>query len=147
MRAINTEYKGYLFRSRLEARWAVYFDELGIKWQYEIEGFEDGKTRYLPDFYFTDFDVWAEVKPEGHNKKDLKKWLMFGEEKCLVILEGIPHSRPSDCYTLKDILLVIPFAHLMKSSYGFLWYAAGDEDWAEYEPFESAIKKANQIRF
>lgn len=26
--AIQTEYNGYLFRSRLEARWAVFFDAL-----------------------------------------------------------------------------------------------------------------------
>jgi hypothetical protein len=30
VRAIKTEYKGYLFRSRLEARWAVFFDVLSI---------------------------------------------------------------------------------------------------------------------
>jgi len=49
IKAINTEYKGYKFRSRLEARWAVYFDSLGIKWEYEIEGFEfeDGINIYL----------------------------------------------------------------------------------------------------
>ena len=28
--AIQTEYGGYKFRSRTEARWAVYFDALGI---------------------------------------------------------------------------------------------------------------------
>lgn len=51
IKAIETEYKGYLFRSRLEARWAVFFDEIGAKWEYEPEGYvlEDG-TMYLPDF-------------------------------------------------------------------------------------------------
>lgn len=49
--AIETRYGGCLFRSRLEARWAVFFDHLGIAWEYEPEGFElnDGR-RYLPDF-------------------------------------------------------------------------------------------------
>ena len=37
-KAVQTEYKGYLFRSRLEARWAVFFDTLGIQWEYEPEG-------------------------------------------------------------------------------------------------------------
>lgn len=52
MRAIETRYKGRLFRSRLEARYAVLFDALHITWDYEPEGFElpDG-TRYLPDFW------------------------------------------------------------------------------------------------
>ena len=73
IKAIETEYKGYRFRSRLEARWAVFFDEAGIKWEYEPEGFElpSGK-RYLPDFKIhnvydtrsdTTYDsLWVEVK-------------------------------------------------------------------------------------
>ena len=42
LRAIQTEYKGYRFRSRLEARWAVFFDTLGVKWEYEPEGYDLG---------------------------------------------------------------------------------------------------------
>lgn len=37
-KAIQTEYRGYLFRSRLEARWAVFFDACRIPWEYEPEG-------------------------------------------------------------------------------------------------------------
>ena len=40
IKAIETEYNGYRFRSRLEARWAVFFDAMGIKYEYEPEGFE-----------------------------------------------------------------------------------------------------------
>ena len=52
LQPIETRYKGYNFRSRLEARWAVFFDRLGLHWEYEKEGFylPDG-TMYLPDFY------------------------------------------------------------------------------------------------
>jgi hypothetical protein len=67
--AIETEYAGCRFRSRLEARWAVFFDHLGIKWAYEPQGYEIPtdpwvtETRgYLPDFWLPDFDVWCEVK-------------------------------------------------------------------------------------
>lgn len=51
IKPIETYYNGYKFRSRLEARWAVLFDALGIEYEYESEGFEfpNGK-RYLPDF-------------------------------------------------------------------------------------------------
>lgn len=64
IKAIETEYNGYRFRSRLEARWAVFFDAAGIKYEYEPEGYvlEDG-TRYLPDFFLPDFNVHAEIKP------------------------------------------------------------------------------------
>ena len=32
---IETTYNGVRLRSRLEARWAVFFDALGVKWLYE----------------------------------------------------------------------------------------------------------------
>ncbi len=51
MKAIETVYAGCRFRSRLEARWAVFFDQLGISWEYEPEGFEFHGHRYLPDFW------------------------------------------------------------------------------------------------
>ena len=70
MKAIETEYKGYKFRSRLEARWAVFFDAIGIKWEYEPEGyqFEDG-TMYLPDFYLPDLATYVEIKPESDKER------------------------------------------------------------------------------
>ena len=40
IKAIETTYKGYRFRSRLEARWAVFFETLGIRWKYENEGYQ-----------------------------------------------------------------------------------------------------------
>lgn len=44
--AIETRYAGHLFRSRLEARWAAFFDLTGIKWQYE----PFDAAGYIPDF-------------------------------------------------------------------------------------------------
>ena len=47
----ETKYKGYRFRSRLEAKWAVFFDACGVKWEYEPEGYDLGdELSYLPDF-------------------------------------------------------------------------------------------------
>lgn len=47
----DTYYKGYRFRSRLEARWAVFFDACGVDWEYEPEGYDLGNgMSYLPDF-------------------------------------------------------------------------------------------------
>lgn len=76
IRAIETHYAGHRFRSRLEARWAVAFDRMGIAWEYEPQGFhvthrlthEEGTFPYLPDFYLPDLNVWAEVK--GHLDDD-----------------------------------------------------------------------------
>lgn len=63
MKAIETRYAGCRFRSRLEARWAVFFDALGMRWEYEPEGFElPSGARYLPDFWLPDNRKWVEVK-------------------------------------------------------------------------------------
>jgi hypothetical protein len=65
IKAIETRYKGYRFRSRLEARWAVFLETVGLRWRYETEGFEFGpEIRYLPDFYLPDWDIFLEIKPE-----------------------------------------------------------------------------------
>ena len=61
LKAIETEYRGYRFRSRLEARWAVFFDEAGIEWVYEPQGFDVNGRYYLPDFYLPQFGYF-EVK-------------------------------------------------------------------------------------
>jgi len=63
-RPIETYYNGYRFRSRLEARWAVFFDSAFIDYQYEPEGYvlSDGNC-YLPDFYLPLFHMFVEIKP------------------------------------------------------------------------------------
>lgn len=64
LKAIETLYKGYRFRSRLEARWAVFFDAAGIRYEYEPEGFDLGEAGwYLPDFRIPIWDAWVEIKP------------------------------------------------------------------------------------
>lgn len=61
---IQTLYDGVEFRSRLEARWAVFFNSIGVKWIYEPEGFDlDENIKYLPDFYLPYFESYFEVKP------------------------------------------------------------------------------------
>jgi len=62
IKAIETEYAGCRFRSRLEARWAVFFNALGVRWEYEPQGYEGDGFRYLPDFWLPDFGIFAEVK-------------------------------------------------------------------------------------
>lgn len=63
IKAIETVYAGCRFRSRLEARWAVFFDTLGVKWLYEPQGYVlgNGET-YLPDFWLPKLQLWVEVK-------------------------------------------------------------------------------------
>lgn len=63
LKAIPTTYGDVVFRSRLEARWAVFFDSMGLRWAYEPEGFIlPSGERYLPDFKVQDIG-WLEIKP------------------------------------------------------------------------------------
>jgi hypothetical protein len=65
IKPIETVYNGCRFRSRLEARWAVFFDALGIDYEYETEGYDLGRELgwYLPDFYLPTLNYWVEIKP------------------------------------------------------------------------------------
>ena len=68
LRPIETVYRGYRFRSRLEARWAVFFQTLGVPWEYEPQGYKLSDGRWsLADFRvkLADHVLWAEVKPGG----------------------------------------------------------------------------------
>lgn len=62
-----TFFDGYWFSSRLEARWAVYLDYLGVNFQYEEMRFTLPPYKYLPDFEIWDEDseefFWLEIKP------------------------------------------------------------------------------------
>lgn len=96
IRPIQTSYAGCLFRSRLEARWAVFFDALGIEWEYEPEGFETTAGNYLPDFriqlYFP-FPAWTwfEVKPD-EAPDDPRHAAFVAAGNYLTIARGIPRS-------------------------------------------------------
>jgi hypothetical protein len=63
-RAMQTMFHGTRYKSRTEARWAVFFWTLQIPCEYEPEGFVfDGeKVTYLPDFYLPEQDCFVEVK-------------------------------------------------------------------------------------
>ena len=70
--AIQTKYQGFRFRSRTEAKWAVFLNSLGVKWDYEVEGFKLPSGYYLPDFLLTGIKAWVEIKgkePSDHERQ------------------------------------------------------------------------------
>ena len=106
--AIQTEYKGYRFRSRLEARWAVFFDACHVNWEYEPEGFAlpNGQF-YLPDFLLhgcagrSPSDLYVEVKGKM-TETDAKKIRQFSSindferqeiSNPILVVAGIPYGN------------------------------------------------------
>lgn len=61
--SIPTTYKGIRMRSKLETEWAQWFDEYGIIWAYEPEGFAlPNGIAYLPDFWLPEMNTVFEAK-------------------------------------------------------------------------------------
>jgi hypothetical protein len=76
VKAIQTRYAGCHFRSRLEARWAVAMDHLGVKWEYEPQGFRmTSGACYLADFWLPSSSVYLEIKGPDPTTEEISKGL------------------------------------------------------------------------
>lgn len=168
---IQTEYNGNKFRSRLEARWAVFFNRIGLKFVYEKEGFELGEgKRYLPDFWIPvseddDWGCWIEIKATQATKDELDKmYRVVNATKCSgFIIQGNPWPRE---YNITSFYY--DNGSVFKSTkLKFGWYysgyedtsfiAIGNEELAEGSPetevivddtyLERAFKSARQSQF
>jgi hypothetical protein len=98
MKAIETRYKGYRFRSRLEARWAIFFDALGLTWEYEPEGFETDAGWYLPDFFLHGNGrrgPYVEIKATAPTETEIAKMVSVCEGKATygLIISGTPSFK------------------------------------------------------
>lgn len=91
---IATSYAGCRFRSRLEARWAVVFDHLDIRWEYESQGYQIGDVRYLPDFLLPDIEdgIFVEVKGVW-SIKDFVKVMAATEIRPVLLVGDIPRPK------------------------------------------------------
>jgi len=96
--AIPTRYAGCYFRSRLEARWAVFFDQLSIPWEYEAEGFVTESGPYLPDFRvqlpgtISGEYQWFEVKPDYAMVDPRHAALAKQAEAPMIVARGMPRD-------------------------------------------------------
>jgi hypothetical protein len=80
--SIRTEYDGQMFRSKLEADYARFFDEIGLRWVYEDKGRYFGDVFYLVDFWLPRSRQIIEVKG------------VFQPDDCKKIQAVLAHSAP-----------------------------------------------------
>ena len=92
---LPTYYGGVKFKSALEARWALYFDEINVAWRYEDEAYALECGSYLPDFWLPVAGMHAEVKPDsGFSYLEVTRCLqlaaMTGDP--IILLDGPPRA-------------------------------------------------------
>lgn len=127
MQAIQTPYKGYRFRSRTEARWAVFFDAIGITWSYEVEGFNLSGTNYLPDFWIEPWNSWVEIKGPAPTDEEIEKCRLLAEMsgKQVLLIHGEPWSEND------------------KNSYGIQVFRTPNDHWHMSEGWEFGEGRRN----
>lgn len=111
LKAIETVYNGYRFRSRLEARWAVFFGQMGVPYEYEGQGFDLDKVWYLPDFFIPNWGrtpehrgTFLEIKPElprlDGPEVDKCRRLAIASQKWCFLLVGQPWPGEFEIITI-----------------------------------------------
>lgn len=163
IKPIETVYNGYRFRSRLEARWAVFFDAMGIEYEYEPEGYvlPDG-SKYLPDFRLLNvrhrgYDEWEPVYVEVKgiiSPYDEKRIEQF--PRPIIILGSLPANYEEYKAKEFDDWRFHSFVFMDGDSYGamfslyngFPWIAGEQHDECDYGiAMDKALLKARQARF
>lgn len=100
IKAIEARYRSHRFRSRLEARWAVFLDGLRVRWEYEKEGYNLPSGPYLPDFWLPDLECWLEIKPANPTPEEitLAKELAEVTDHPIAIFFGVPGDNAGMVY-------------------------------------------------
>jgi hypothetical protein len=95
-----------LFRSRLEARYALWLDYMHVNWEYEKEGYVLDGTPYLPDFWLPDYGLYLEVKGQPPTRKELSLCDKLREytKNAVAIFHGFPRENFGTvfCWDLSD---------------------------------------------
>lgn len=150
IQAIETRYKGYRFRSRLEARWAVFFDALGIEWEYEKEGYDLGEAGlYLPDFWLPQVKMWAEVKPLDLSPDERGKCedLVITTGYPCLLLVGIPdHKIYTALIWRKGVAEQSYYLTAHHISEGRFYWTWGD-DGSDFNDTHRAVSTSRSARF
>jgi len=93
-----TLYRAIQMRSRLEASWAAYLDDLRLAWAYEPVCFASATGQYLPDFrlVYENTTYYVEIKGVFGDTEALRRRMeiVWASEPTayLVALEGPPRT-------------------------------------------------------
>src|SRR5712671_7285878 len=84
IKAIETDYKGNHMRSRSEARWATFFDYLGVQWKYEPEHFDLGLKN--PGFNHEDAEELRDMYEDLYDEYEIRREINWKKRERLFYL-------------------------------------------------------------
>jgi hypothetical protein len=93
--SVDIWYDDYHFRSKTEARWAYFFNEVmdESSWRYEPNLYNVDGELYLPDFYLVENEVFVEIKGKQPSEKARHHATILSEkEDPVVIFCGPPYK-------------------------------------------------------
>lgn len=128
MTASPTIYRGILFRSRLEATWAIFLDLVGVDYCYEHKQLAVGEGFYLPDFWLPDLGVWLELKPDterGPSQDERSKAeavANYTGQPCLIFC-GFPTGGDG----LNEVLMFLPGSLLTRDYFQTIYRSMPQE--------------------
>lgn len=149
IKAHPTNYNGVMFRSRLEARWAAFFDLAGWSWEYEPIDLNG----WSPDFR-VHWDCWHSECPNGHTLLiEVKPYYSIDEFRghpCMKYFWGIDYEThkeiPADSSAAFGINPNVTYwemvhgaggsaeeiVHWIEADVDMLWKLAGEK--VQYKP-------------
>jgi len=116
IKAKKTLYNGIVFRSRLEAKWATFFDLIGWEWAYEPSAING----YNPDFIIR---AKSEAFPTKQIICEIKPALLLNKDEIDIIFNKYK-SLPAHILILDDM----PF----EKTNGLIKIGTGSQFWGEH---------------
>ena len=118
MKALETNWRGFRFRSRTEARWAVALTTANIPFEYEPQGFDLPSGWYLPDFWLPERKQWLEIKGEEPSDRELALARDLSSASGRYVLIAVGPPDPDNDYLtsvwgqepLSEVMLQLPSA-------------------------------------
>lgn len=104
LKALETAWDGYRFRSRTEARWAVALDAADIPFEYEAQGYALPTGWYLPDFWLPSRNVWLEIKGSDPTEREVSLARELAAETKHGVLIAVGTPNPDD----DSLLMFVP---------------------------------------
>lgn len=145
-RALPTVHQGVTYRSQTEARWAVFFDTLGVQFSYERETISlSSGQKYMPDFYIKDFNAYFEVKPSNdevvtaeaakarclaHDRPGQRVWLAI----------GAPAPKTPNILVLDEWSKDVPIEDILSDSRHRHWFHEDRRDERVYWLHSETVK-------